>query len=594
MTNLCIIVYGLNHFINPAPNSSNLDLSSVARWVRDCTGYPHKECQKYRKRSAQSLRRPKRLLKICDHETDMIQLVDSSSVQNTEYATLSHRWGKPDPPKLSAIRDDSNGRISMKDLESGVPLATLPRTFRDAFKIVSHCWLQYLWIDSLCILQDQNVDGKNADWEREAAKVGDIYAGAVFNIAALSGLNSDGGLFPRQEELLISVIHQKTVRQASRIPPHLRQDVKTTSTVLCDSDLIGFKGAILDSELLSRGWVFQEILLSPANLFCTSEQMWWSCSHASFSQVFPKGHPGNIAGTQMVKDELRVKKEAIMVPDDCADPIRAWMEAITHYTRTSVTFRNDRLPAISGIAHTFKALFPAHFRDASYHSGVWSTELVRQLSWHRVPTDDIPVAGFASDHYMPSWSPASFNGPIFHYGTHTKGMLPIEFIKLDTSELDIFGCAKEARHSVLHVRGVPVEMSLTHGFEDLAAWTTGYPEIKVDVCWDNLAEMNSAGESTTSYQALALFEFPTSLLQGLLLRKPSVSRDSGDEASDKWVRCAWFMLDYQRSGLPSRRVDEAFQFRRYGYSWLERGSDQPIQKCKSSSGPTDLEDILIV
>lgn len=446
----------------------------------------------------------------------------------------------------------------------------------------------------MCILQDKDADGRNPDWEREAANVGDIYAGAIFNIAALNGSNSDSGLFPKRQKLLVPVIRNFTGRQARKVFHKLRYDVEETSTVLCDEDDKEFNEAILDSELLSRGWVFQEVFLTPANLFCTSEQMWWSCSHASFSQIFPRGRLESFYTQKPVVDGLRAKKAALMVPDDCTDPIKAWMEALMYYTGTSVTYGDDRLAAISGIANTFRALFPAQFGDASYHSGVWSIELVRQLGWHRVSTEDPPGCRFATNHYMPSWSPAGFKGRVFQYGTYTKDALPIEFISLDTSEVDSFfqygphtkdalpikfislntsevdsfGRAKEAKQSVLHLRGVPVEMTLEPRSEELAAWPTGYPYVKVDLLWDSLAEMNSAREDSASYRSLALYGSPDSgEVEGLLLRNLQVSKDSAGEPCNRWVRCAWFRWNFWKSGYTSYLAGTAFQFERYGLTW---------------------------
>lgn len=142
-----------------------------------------------------------------------VRLVEGFNIRDDPYVTLSHRWGSPDPPKLYAIRDDADGKIAILNLTSGVSSSSLPRTFRDALNIVLHCGMRYLWIDSLCILQDKDADGRNPDWEREAAKVGDIYAGAVFNIVALSGSNSDGGLFPKQQRLLSPVLQGSGLRR---------------------------------------------------------------------------------------------------------------------------------------------------------------------------------------------------------------------------------------------------------------------------------------------------------------------------------------------------------------------------------------------
>lgn len=58
-------------------------------------------------------------------------------------------------------------------------ISELPRTFRNAVEIVRACALNYIWIDSLCIIQDKGPQGSNPDWEKESMKMGDIYAGGV-------------------------------------------------------------------------------------------------------------------------------------------------------------------------------------------------------------------------------------------------------------------------------------------------------------------------------------------------------------------------------------------------------------------------------
>lgn len=111
-------------------------------------------------------------------EGNTVRLVGTEDLDpnNFKYATLSHRWGVPEPPKLSARE---NSEHSITRLEAGILSQSLPRTFRDAIKIARYCGLCYLWIDCLCIIQDKTSDGRNFDWEEEAGKMGDIYAGGV-------------------------------------------------------------------------------------------------------------------------------------------------------------------------------------------------------------------------------------------------------------------------------------------------------------------------------------------------------------------------------------------------------------------------------
>lgn len=92
------------------------------------------------------------------------------------YVTLSHSWGG-NVPLITTTK-------SLATHKQSVPLASLPPTFKDAIAIARKLGVQYLWIDSLCILQDSS-----ADWETEAGLMGDVYGRSYFTIAARGAAN---------------------------------------------------------------------------------------------------------------------------------------------------------------------------------------------------------------------------------------------------------------------------------------------------------------------------------------------------------------------------------------------------------------------
>lgn len=109
-----------------------------------------------------------------------MRLVYPEDEADCPYVTLSHRWGRPEPPKLCGSEPlKGQGMIWLRHLEAGIPISTLPRLFREAIDIVQHCGIHYIWIDSLCIIQDRTPENVNLDWEKEATKMGDIYAGGI-------------------------------------------------------------------------------------------------------------------------------------------------------------------------------------------------------------------------------------------------------------------------------------------------------------------------------------------------------------------------------------------------------------------------------
>ncbi|ORY13348.1 heterokaryon incompatibility, partial [Clohesyomyces aquaticus] len=104
---------------------------------------------------------------------DHVKLVETKEGQTGCYVALSHCWGSPENHPLETTKENYGERLA------GVPLENLPKTFRGVVKITNHIGVKYLWIDSLCIIQDDT-----EDWKQEAAKMGAVYEYARLTIAA--------------------------------------------------------------------------------------------------------------------------------------------------------------------------------------------------------------------------------------------------------------------------------------------------------------------------------------------------------------------------------------------------------------------------
>lgn len=100
-----------------------------------------------------------------------------------EYIALSHTWGKS--PRLRALREN------IPALLAGIPVADLPKTFQDAIILTLNLGIQYLWIDCLCIIQDDP-----HDWEQQAATMSTVYRDAYLTISASASSDSTSGCFP--------------------------------------------------------------------------------------------------------------------------------------------------------------------------------------------------------------------------------------------------------------------------------------------------------------------------------------------------------------------------------------------------------------
>jgi hypothetical protein len=200
---------------------------------------------------------PTRLLDVLPREGSEVRLIDTARSPPTDkrYLALSHCWGSYAPLHVIKLK---NAKLDL--YLQDIPLETLPKTFNDAIRITRELGLRYIWIDSLCIIQDSP-----EDWEKEASLMHTVYKNAYCTVAASASRDGSGGcfvqgpyapiqagfegLFPR-----LDVAHGVRPR-----PPPL------------------WKKMIESGPLGSRAWCFQERQLSPRVVHFTIHGLMWEC-----------------------------------------------------------------------------------------------------------------------------------------------------------------------------------------------------------------------------------------------------------------------------------------------------------------------------
>jgi hypothetical protein len=138
---------------------------AAKEWLRSC-GEKHPRCLPLSDRPL-----PTRVIDVGDKDSSRVHLVVSHG-RLGRYIALSHCWGDREP--TTTTPDSYNNHIN-----KGIAIGDLPQTFRDAIGVVRALGFQYLWIDCLCIIQQ---DGE--DWQREAPRMREVYANAVVTIAS--------------------------------------------------------------------------------------------------------------------------------------------------------------------------------------------------------------------------------------------------------------------------------------------------------------------------------------------------------------------------------------------------------------------------
>ncbi|KAG8531668.1 uncharacterized protein KY384_003300 [Bacidia gigantensis] len=331
-------------------------------------------------------RLPRRLLEVGHANT--IRLRDVENIENhavVDYIALSHCWGLRQPLTL---RSDTEAM-----LYHGVEVLALPKTFRDAIQMTRRFWhefeVRYLWIDSLCIMQDST-----ADWRHESAFMGEIYHNAFCTLAATAAKNGDHGLFfdrdPRRIlPCAIPVVHKQGERRHSFCVDH--------------ND---WSNNISKAPLNDRSWVLQERLLSPRVLHFAADQLYWECSGLEASEAFPRGFPAGFG--EQFKQLLpysgvpRIQGQAAAL----RGTYKIWDQVIKMYSSGKLSRSTDRLIALSGIAHKLQRTIIA---NDTYLAGLWKEDLAFGLLWDvEVPHEPEPHSEFVA----PTWSWAARSGTL--------------------------------------------------------------------------------------------------------------------------------------------------------------------------------------
>ncbi|KAM0707928.1 hypothetical protein Q7P35_004577 [Cladosporium inversicolor] len=331
---------------------------------------------------------PSRLLFIDDKSSgvaDVVRLVKCDEGVPPSYVALSHCWGTSN--HLQTTLDNLDGHTA------GIEVSSLSRTFRDAIAICQHLGESYLWIDSLCIVQDDH-QGKAVEIE----KMQSIYEGASLTISAMSARDGRGGCWiPRERVFEIPVDDIQSAELIFR---------RVLGTPLEHASfLTEFPDDILHSEypLATRKWALQERLLSQRLIHLTASELVWECQMNTSCEckILDDMNPG-FSTHQRVREALRRPSE------DRHELIFEWMKLLESYSRGELTRETDALPAIAGLANKF-----SHKNLGEYFAGMWFEEVPMTLCWFSRPPDEGVTDNERPLTYVaPSWSWASVRGPL--------------------------------------------------------------------------------------------------------------------------------------------------------------------------------------
>ncbi|KAF1837432.1 HET-domain-containing protein [Decorospora gaudefroyi] len=405
----------------PSPDLTKLagrTIQQIHRWLKTCNA--QHSCTGS---GATAIEYPVRLIDVGTVDRPRVRLCDVADLPKpVTYVTLSHCWGKQ---RFYVLNETTEG-----ELRVGIESCKLSRSHQQSIELTRRLGFRYIWIDSLCIIQDSP-----DDWASESVRMMTIYSNSYLTIAATASPDGTRGLFfPREDTDVDPVVFKLGAKNAQNgigsrhdtdtieLVRSVFQSMKMNSAsgkeytpgkydIFYFTDASVWQDGVPRSPLCQRAWCLQERVLSSRVVHFGEKQLLFQCQSMHACSRFPDGIPSILIppsekqANLSVRNVVREKRKSEQNSRERAYNI--WKGVVTTYSSCDLTFGKDKLVAISGIA----SYLGAHFAFGNYLAGIWSYRALDQLLWE-AQRDVVSQSGdnFRSkDYQAPSWSWASVN-----------------------------------------------------------------------------------------------------------------------------------------------------------------------------------------
>ena len=377
----------------PRYTQGNVDLMRF--WIKGCIS-GHDRCREFQQRSIHGSQRPTRILEVFSNHVQLRCDLPAEDIYT--YMTLSHMWGNNPEAQLRLVEE------RLDEFKKGIPLEKLPTIYTKAIDITLSLGVRYIWIDSLCIIQDSPLD-----WQCEANKMASVYGNALCNIAFLSPPGIRTWEVPDDLRARVPCVIRQPLSKICGLYVHRRKYGVSQGTHCNQSGW----------PLFSRAWAFQEHLLCPRTILCGGRNLEWECSSLRCDEWLCS-YEDIMSGLTKSSFFSRFLETNIDAPSMTAPEmlsfVTTWESLVKEYRLRALTKPEDRIIAFTGIARAIH-----NIRQLTYLAGIWAECLSFGLLWS-VPTRSTSVHPSASANSLtlvepvlqtvPTWS--WFSVPIFH------------------------------------------------------------------------------------------------------------------------------------------------------------------------------------
>ncbi|KAJ8130723.1 hypothetical protein O1611_g2903 [Lasiodiplodia mahajangana] len=262
-------------------------LKTIRAWLDNCQAH-HSLCSEGKDVDPVL---PTRIIDVGNEEVE--PCLYESNGERAPYLALSYCWGSG--TNVTTTKESFRSRLESISLDS------LPLTLRDAVIATRRLGFRFLWVDAICIIQD-DAD----DWEREASQMRAVYANATITMSAHDSEDCQSGLFRTRQNRITS-----PVQIPFRVPKKYQEERLAHQTNYYVLPVHGEKELLGPSRVDTRAWTLQENILSTRVLHWGPGILHWECLHSHGSESDPEGntHPYNSSCTNFM--DVRRRKRVV-------------------------------------------------------------------------------------------------------------------------------------------------------------------------------------------------------------------------------------------------------------------------------------------
>ena len=318
---------------------------------------------------------PDRVVWIEANNSSRIQLLEPKGIR-AKYIALSYCWATGPISSDTYLTDTST--LSAK--QAGMEYNDLPPLFQDVVNCARKLGIQYIWIDRLCIIQ-----GENGDFKIQAPKMGDIYGNATLTIAAASATSENDRILVEREPKWHASDLKLNIEGFGSLKLRARRRTHPIGEEAKGGDY---------GKVSTRAWIWQERLLSGRTVFYTPSALKFECHCHSVWEGF---------GPRITGISWSAKLESISH--------LSWLTLVEEFMKRDITKPYDRLPAMESVMKRIEKS-----KGWSPLCGLWSNAFRESPGWSSMEAGGAFSGKIACrmnpEHYAPTWSWASVNGPI--------------------------------------------------------------------------------------------------------------------------------------------------------------------------------------